>query len=99
MKKEPEITSQQWKEFLEDPVLKEVLAIIKGRRKLIRDRLETGSLKIDTEPILTVMELRGSASSLIWLEEVLTKYEQVLKEKEKVEEEIRRRKEDDSEKV
>lgn len=81
-----DITMQDWKDFQEHPVFKKIIEIIKERRRIIRDCLEFGSLRIDSDPIERVFFLRGRSETIIWFMELLTKYEQVLKDQEKLEE-------------
>jgi hypothetical protein len=87
MVKEEIVTSDMFRVFTEDPVLKEVVSIVEDRCQLNRNMLETGFYSEGEElKVFSYDEIRflqGELKGLRYLQLLLTRYEEFLKETEK----------------
>ena len=75
------LTVKQWQEFQQDPVYKEVLAIVKQRIEYTRTELETGIEGGEILPYDCLRFLQGEAKGLRYLEVLMTNYERLLKDR------------------
>ena len=80
------ITPDLWRDFIDHPGTKALVLEVEARIKMSLVQLESGLEDRETIPYEDLRFIQGECKSLRWLQAVLTSYEEVLKEKEKLEE-------------
>ena len=98
---EKRLSHEEWEDFISHPATKEFLKIVDERLKISRDELEAGVMSEEGAdgamvakviPFEDIRFIQGECKTLRWIQTVFTRFGELLKEREELEEKEREEK-------